>query len=41
MLGVLEALSKVYWPPSANLVPFLIMAVVLFLRPRGLFGKGE
>lgn len=41
MLGVLEALAKVYWPPSANLVPFLIMAVVLFLRPRGLFGKGE
>jgi branched-chain amino acid transport system permease protein len=41
LLGVLEALAKVYWPPSANLVPFLIMAVVLFLRPRGLFGKGE
>lgn len=41
MLGVLEALAKVYWSPSANLVPFLIMAVVLFLRPRGLFGKGE
>ncbi|MBD2745428.1 branched-chain amino acid ABC transporter permease [Microvirga sp. BT688] len=41
MLGTLEALAKVYWPPSANLVPFLIMAVVLFLRPRGLFGKGE
>lgn len=41
MLGLLEALAKVYWPPSANLVPFLIMAIVLFLRPRGLFGKGE
>lgn len=41
MLGALEALAKVYWPPAANLVPFLIMAVVLSLRPRGLFGKGE
>lgn len=38
-LGVLEGLSKVYWPEAANTVVFLIMVIVLVLRPAGLFGK--
>jgi len=38
-LGVLEGLTKVYWPEAANTVVFLVMLIVLILRPAGLFGK--
>lgn len=38
-LGVLEGLTKVYWPEAANTVVFMIMVIVLVLRPAGLFGK--
>lgn len=38
-LGVLESLSKVYYPPFANTVVFAVMVVVLVLRPAGLFGR--
>lgn len=38
-LGVLEGLSKVYWPEAANTVVFMIMVIILVLRPAGLFGK--
>jgi branched-chain amino acid transport system permease protein len=39
MLGIIEGLSKVFYPEAANIVVFVIMAVVLLLRPAGLFGK--
>ena len=39
MLGVVEGLAKVFYPEASNLVIFVIMAIVLILRPAGLFGK--
>jgi branched-chain amino acid transport system permease protein len=38
-LGVIEGLTKVFWPEASSTVVFVIMAVVLLLRPAGLFGK--
>jgi branched-chain amino acid transport system permease protein len=38
-LGLVEALTKVYYPPAANTVVFALMALVLLVRPAGLFGK--
>ena len=38
-LGVVEGFTRVFWPEASNTVVFLIMAVVLLLRPAGLFGK--
>ena len=41
MLGVLEGLTKVFYPPASAIVIFVVMAIVLLVRPAGLFGKGE
>jgi len=38
-LGVIEGLTKVVWPEASNTVVFIIMAIVLMMRPAGLFGK--
>jgi branched-chain amino acid transport system permease protein len=38
-LGVIEGLTKVYYPEFSSTVVFLVMVVVLLLRPAGLFGK--
>ncbi len=38
-LGVIEGLTKVFWPEASSTVIFVIMALVLVLRPQGLFGK--
>ena len=38
-LGVIEGLTKVFWPEASSTVVFIIMAIVLFVRPAGLFGK--
>jgi len=38
-LGLIEALTKVYYPPASNTVVFALMALVLLVRPAGLFGK--
>ena len=38
-LGMIEALTKVYYPQGASVAIFLIMTVVLLLKPSGLFGK--
>ena len=38
-LGVIEGLTKVFWPEASNTVVFIIMVIVLLLRPAGLFGK--
>lgn len=38
-LGMLEGLTKVFYPPAANTVIFFVMVVVLLVRPAGLFGR--
>ena len=38
-LGVIEGLTKVFFPEASNTVIFVIMAVVLLIRPAGLFGR--
>jgi branched-chain amino acid transport system permease protein len=38
-LGVVEGLAKVVWPEASAIVVFLIMAIVLVVRPAGLFGR--
>jgi branched-chain amino acid transport system permease protein len=39
LLGIVEGLTKVVYPEASNIVVFFIMALVLILRPAGLFGK--
>jgi branched-chain amino acid transport system permease protein len=39
MLGLTEGLTKVFYPEASNIVIFVIMAIVLLVRPAGLFGK--
>jgi branched-chain amino acid transport system permease protein len=38
-LGVVEGLTKVFYPEASNTVIFVIMAIVLMIRPQGLFGS--
>jgi len=38
-LGVIEGLTKVFYPEASNTVIFVIMAIVLFVKPAGLFGR--
>jgi branched-chain amino acid transport system permease protein len=38
-LGVVEGLTRVFYPEASAVVVFVIMAIVLMLRPAGLFGK--
>jgi branched-chain amino acid transport system permease protein len=38
-LGLIEGVTKVFYPPAANTVVFALMALVLLVRPAGLFGK--
>jgi branched-chain amino acid transport system permease protein len=39
VLGLIEGLTKVFYPEASNIVVFVIMAIVLLIRPAGLFGK--
>jgi branched-chain amino acid transport system permease protein len=39
MMGLIEGLTKVFYPQAATTVIFVIMAIVLVLRPAGLFGR--
>ncbi|WP_090704904.1 MULTISPECIES: branched-chain amino acid ABC transporter permease [unclassified Beijerinckia] len=39
MLGLLEGLTKVFYPQGSNMVIFVIMLIVLLVRPAGLFGR--
>ena len=39
VLGVVEGLTKVFYPEASNTVVFVIMAIVLLWRPSGLFGR--
>jgi branched-chain amino acid transport system permease protein len=38
-LGIVEGLTKVFFPEASNTVIFVIMAIVLLVRPAGLFGR--
>ncbi len=38
-LGVIEGLTKVFYPEASSTVVFVIMALVLLIRPAGLFGR--
>jgi len=39
-LGLIEGLTKYFYPEASNTVIFVIMAIVLLIKPSGLFGKG-
>jgi branched-chain amino acid transport system permease protein len=39
LLGLIEGLTKVVYPEASSIVVFVIMALVLILRPAGLFGR--
>ena len=39
-LGVIEGLTKVFYPEASATVIFVVMAIVLLARPAGLFGRG-
>lgn len=39
MLGMVEGLTRVFYPEASATVVFVIMAIVLLIRPAGLFGK--
>jgi branched-chain amino acid transport system permease protein len=39
VLGIIEGLTKVFFPEASNTVIFVIMAIVLLVRPAGLFGR--
>jgi branched-chain amino acid transport system permease protein len=38
-LGIIEGLTKYFYPEASNTVIFVIMAIVLMIRPQGLFGQ--
>ena len=40
-LGVAEGLTKVFYPEASSTVIFVIMAIVLLIRPTGLFGRSS
>ena len=39
-LGIIEGLTKVFFAEASNTVIFAVMAIVLLVRPAGLFGRG-
>jgi branched-chain amino acid transport system permease protein len=39
LLGVIEGLTRVWYPEASEIVVFVVMVIVLLLRPAGLFGK--
>ena len=38
-LGIIEGLTRVFYPEASNIVVFIIMVLVLMVKPAGLFGK--
>jgi branched-chain amino acid transport system permease protein len=40
-LGLIEGLTKVFYPEASNTVIFIIMAIVLLIKPAGLFGRAR
>jgi branched-chain amino acid transport system permease protein len=41
ILGLLEGLTKVFYPEASNTIIFVVMAVVLLVKPAGLFGRAN
>jgi branched-chain amino acid transport system permease protein len=41
LLGLVEGLTKVFYPEAASTVIFVLMGIVLLIKPAGLFGKGN
>jgi branched-chain amino acid transport system permease protein len=39
LLGIVEGLTKVFFPEASSTVIFVIMVIVLLVRPAGLFGR--
>jgi branched-chain amino acid transport system permease protein len=39
LVGEVENLSILIWPPIAQSAMYILMAIILLLRPRGLFGE--
>jgi branched-chain amino acid transport system permease protein len=40
-LGLIEGFTKVVYPPASNTVIFVVMALVLLVKPAGLFGQSR
>ena len=40
-LGIVEGLTKVFYPEASSTVIFVIMALVLMVKPAGLFGTAK
>lgn len=38
-LGLIEGMTRVFYPEASNIVVFIVMVIVLMVRPAGLFGK--
>jgi len=38
-LGLIEGMTRVFYPQGSATVVFVVMAIVLMIRPAGLFGK--
>ena len=38
-LGIIEGLTRVFYPELSATVVFIVMAIVLLIRPAGLFGR--
>jgi branched-subunit amino acid ABC-type transport system permease component len=38
-LGIIEGLTKFFYPEAANIAVFIIMALTLMVKPAGLFGR--
>jgi branched-chain amino acid transport system permease protein len=41
ILGLMEGLTKVFYPEASNTIIFVVMAVVLLIKPAGLFGRAS
>jgi branched-chain amino acid transport system permease protein len=39
VLGVVEGLTKVFYPEASTTVIFVVMAIVLLVKPAGFFGR--
>ena len=40
-LGLVEGLTKFFYAPASDVVVFVVMALVLLIRPAGLFGRAQ
>ncbi len=39
LLGLVEAITKIYYPQGSSIAVFVVMAIILLVRPAGLFGR--